>query len=478
MKNINIFGTDVNFNHDGSRHYKTTIGVFFTFFFLGFTPVLLFLLGKDFYMRTNPKYRYTEQRNVYENVDLNNFVFDFMFRIEDVDGNLFADYAKFIDVKARYSLFSKIDGVFQDSGSRSISIHLCNETNIQSEKFVQGFNISNYFCFDKSTIKLGGYWDSTFVNYVNIQVSRCDSKNDQNCYNSTAQNEFFKNNYIYISLYTQDAVVDIDKYESSIDFSPKNLFFSIDKSLQKSYSLFFKQTKLVTDFGWMLTNIIKNEGLGFDFLSVDINKSENGAISNIYLYMGKRKEDYVREFVKIQNVIAETGGLLNFFLILFGSLTNQYAYNHIKLKVVKGINQNKNSDAFNQKILESNGNNKLNKINHSNLGILKNENVIILKDREINVKPHKEKLDTLQSIEVKMEQLPRLDLDRNYKNYNSSRVDSKKHNISESISESSKRFFLEKSNEFELQIDSKNKIPTKKKSKLFELVSVFNIIGW
>lgn len=413
MKDINLFGTEINFNHGGSNQYKTSFGFVLSALFLVITGILIYLLGRDFFLRRNPKTRFTENKSQYQFYELNNSTFDFMFRIEDQEGNLVQNSESVFKISARFSYYEKNSEGIYDGGYSDLDVKYCNYTDdlISTENFKNNFNLSNFLCFDKKNITIGGYWDYKVINYLNFQIDLCNKTVDQKCDKELNQEKFINENFYYAALYFQEAVIDTEKYEDSLYVSSKLIFTPLDTFFSKSINLFFKQASLLSDYGWIFPNKKDGKLLSFDYLTTDYNIYTYPRLFNFYIYSSKKMENTIREYPKIQSVIAEIGGLLNFLILVFGSASKIYSINHLKLKVISAIKQVK-EDSIRKTTLKNNlvKSDKMKKI--IGMNFVKNDNEFDSNKIDKNLKKSNLIEDKLTKFsfksleEIKNEQLP------------------------------------------------------------------------
>ena len=115
----------------------------------------------------------------------------------------------------------------------------------------------------------------------------------------------------------------------------------------------FQLFKVQTDYGWIIENKSEQILLGFNEVNFDIiaiDPSTSTKYFETIIYFDKKQDIYLREYPKIQTLLAELGGILNFFIVVFKTLSNIYASFHLRLKLIKALDH-KNS-GFEEKTLK------------------------------------------------------------------------------------------------------------------------------
>lgn len=203
---------------------------------------------------------------------------------------------------------------------------------------------------------INGY--SSFPNtFLSINWFRCDSsrflKKNLTCESQTNIHDKLTEFNIYISLL--DNIIDLDNFENPIlPFIQTNVVEASLGSLKSSlYNI--KKSQIKTDSGIFLNEENTIEFHQLENIQTDI-KFNNEHIFSIKLFSQKTIDTYVRKYIKIQDILACIGGLIN-FLLSFGQIVlNRYSSKNLSIETANHfISENKNkhrnikSNIFTQK---------------------------------------------------------------------------------------------------------------------------------
>jgi hypothetical protein len=93
------------------------------------------------------------------------------------------------------------------------------------------------------------------------------------------------------------------------------------------FTYYFKQTIVSSDLGLVFDNFIQTETYQFDYSSrANTNLSIREAFGNVSFYISARADIHKRTYVKLQVLVANIGGIVNFIYIL-ASLIVTYVTN-------------------------------------------------------------------------------------------------------------------------------------------------------
>lgn len=339
MKDIDIFGNKFQFYHKGDDELKSKFGIVLTILYIICTGVTTYLLGRDFFRRSNPNSSvssiFTEN---YEINTLSKSNFSFAFRFEDVNGKPYQnDQRVYVETQVIYMNKS-------DSNSNKYihtSPRKCEDDDFLDKAFLKRVNMSTLYCLEiPSNSKLGGYWDSNDFYFLYMSIVRClpgstNAKNNKTCEVSENSVDFGD---IYFSFYHQRVVFENGNYKNGIYPVLVNKFFNLDINSYKVMNIFTQVFQLNDDKGWIFES---KEQLSYFGLSKEelINSNPKaGGLSeaaDLFIYSTREKTIYERTYEKISNVIANVGGIVGFFSVIFEYIGNKYSINYFVMNYFK-----------------------------------------------------------------------------------------------------------------------------------------------
>lgn len=366
MENLNLFGAEMKFNYDGKILYKTSIGMFLSILFYILTGVFIFLTGQDFLKRTNPKTSIsTAFDNDYKKHNISNM--DVMFRITDINGINLNDVS-IIDLRASFVQLEIKNSTVTPIGFVPIKITKCNNQIISNDLMINNNNLNAFLCFEKIDFEIGGYFDGSFLNFINLEVIKC--ANRPHCKSIDEIDQYLAKNNFFLQFVIPETTTNPNDYHNGLESVPKSFLTSVDPLIASFNDYFLKITNIITDYGWITKEIKNQYNLGFHYENKKNYKiKEDNVIIKNMIYVNKYNVTVNREYPKIQTLLAELGGILNFFIIVFKTLSNIYASFHLRLKLIRALNQ-KSSEFEEQKLNKMNRNKSL---NNESLSVSKND---------------------------------------------------------------------------------------------------------
>jgi hypothetical protein len=330
FKNLDILGNEFRFTIKGQKTFKTMLGGMFTTMYLITVLFFSFLLGADFYFRTNPSITYqanidkSRKWNVLQDImSIEWSVRDYYQEEKDFKNKLFP----LVEYR---SLF---DGKFYET---QLSYGLCDEKT----------EFGHYdYCtkpLNNSQLKLG---TESFYEYGSMSLSFSFCQNGVS-YNKT--NGFCKSEQDVIT-FTRDLFLWVtipqliyygSNYHSPVQIVNTTYSVPMDVFMQKIDSLTLKATDVYDDKGWLLPQTTNSTFITFEqretsyfyYMPEDVFKE--GSIYTTFYTLNidlSRKFDIIkRSYMKIQDLWAVLGGVMTSTLIIIRNLTLFFNLHFIK----------------------------------------------------------------------------------------------------------------------------------------------------
>ena len=323
---IDCFGTNFNFFLNHKKKFKTFYGGIITIITILLIILCLVCFGDNLYHKKNPTIIQTSINSDYTIINFKTEKLVFAFRFENLDGQ-FIDISNKIYPKIYYYSRPEINNsnYFLDYKQEEfLSYHVCNESDDEDLNINERYG--KLFCIDFNNKKFGGYWDNAFIYYFEIRLYFClngekFSKNNPNCTPIETLNQIFNNeNPIIFSLYYPIYYFDFNSVNNPLVKFYKNYFYYLNYNLQKNDRLYIKRYILNDDQGILLENKKEISVWGVDkilgdfsyFSNEELNKENSSSLFYLMnVYMSSEKTYYKRYYTKIQDVIAEFGGLIS-----------------------------------------------------------------------------------------------------------------------------------------------------------------------
>ncbi len=209
----------------------------------------------------------------------------------------------------------------------------CSSENAKVKEFSNNIKLDDWYCFDwsKGNFTFGGFWDGDYVDAFQTLLFLCENGGEYNASNPKCTKlkdyQEFSNLYrgLQMSIMYPQFYFAADDLKNPLKITYKNYYYYFNLKTFKIDRLFFNQISLNDDQGWIFEDTKTSTILSFNRLQSDQNLNEifDGASSQLYefnLYMEKSSQVIRRSFMKIQDVSAKVGGIIDltmraFFLI-------------------------------------------------------------------------------------------------------------------------------------------------------------------
>ena len=235
---------------------------------------------------------------------------------------------KLFDIHANYEVTTIHNGIFSNVITKLEQTE-CNLTNLPEYRrhgYEHEFfsnSLDRYYCFkqtvNKDKITLGGNFGSSFYGVMSFRVSRCNNQtNNNNCYSNEIINDKIK--LAWFEVFFLDHFIDINNFEQPIQTYSNSFYTTIEPKFTKSYWASFNGINMFSDHGILFETNNTFSAVKFEKDKFDVAENEGGLGDFIEfgLISSANNEVYYRSYLKIQDICAVIGGLLNGLNIVFG----------------------------------------------------------------------------------------------------------------------------------------------------------------
>ena len=258
-----------------------------------------------------------------------------------------------------------------------IELKPCNESDFKTHgNAYQELGLNQALCPERGNFTLEGYWNEKVTKYFYIWVTLC--KNDTTnggCKSQEVIHSFFQEKYF--SIFYSDSIIDVNNYEKPLQNTYKTSFFLLDSIISKKMTINFKKGNFLNDDGIILENEISQEFFMFGNIEMDYLSGNEQYLGNIVLHSSSEICFITRRYQKLQEAIANLGGLANALLLIgyvFTFLEKEFIVFYMLMNRLYTFSENKQnltaSKTFNTlqdyiKDTENNENNKKPELNSS-----------------------------------------------------------------------------------------------------------------
>ena len=313
---IDFIGRQPVFRIDNNSRNKTFIGGFLCLIIYCLFIMSFLYFGQELIFKVKPTV--IESTKFLENDDfifLNDKQFSFFFGIFYSNGTVL-DIDKFLDIKLNY-----VYGKNKTEEKHSIEIINCNSDYFKYKKdnsYKKLLNINTLKCIknieEGYIIKNNPKFDE--YSYINLELVKCSSNN---CEDSNKIDSILENSELIIFFF--DTIYNNRKFKNYYSDYINSVSYPIKKN-NYLYSLFtLKLTTFYTDVGYIFELFKKHLFHNVERISNKEFKFSGDFKISIDFMQSFLKNLYFRKYYKIQNLIAELGGLIR-GMTLFAALLN------------------------------------------------------------------------------------------------------------------------------------------------------------
>jgi hypothetical protein len=354
ITSIDQFGQGIELRIDKLVKSKTFFGGLLTILM----QILLFLMfyfsAQDIFYHTNPRISIEQKINQeLPEILMDRFSFPISFSLT-YNGNFALYKPKYFNyyISLRYG----------ETTAEKLKEEFLNFTNCKKEFFplvtqqaYDKLNMDQNLCVPGQNISMSGGWRSHYINYMSLRISICTGEPHCAPYDEIV--DYLKTNTFFWNIYYMHTNVNPQNFTSPIAYNIFNYYKLIKLGSYKMTEIYIRSQTLRSDDGFMFQTYKYIDTLAFDY---DVN--DDSAINDTFtlvdfqFYVSPNTFIYHRKYMKIQEVLANVGGLANLLKILF--VLSCYIFSVVKRDEIilnkifefdlrhQGINQDNNSSKY------------------------------------------------------------------------------------------------------------------------------------
>ena len=337
LEEIDVLGLKFHLYSGKNKKRRTPFGGILTILIVILSILFFIIFGNNFIYKKNPSVTMSIENTLqYEYFNFKKEKLLFAFRIEDYDAH-FIDVTNILYFKIYYYTTEQGENGEYHSKIKDnfLPYHICNDSDFPDINLTKTYG--KLFCPEFEDNKFGGYWDSPNLYYFEIQVFFCEngtqySINNPKCTSLNTLREFLNQDHPkFFAFYYPLIEFNPLSYNQPLVRRYKNLYYCLSYHLQRNDDIFLKKTIFNDDKGWLFNTNKNLSKWGVDSIKStyayfsDQDLIKDGSSTKIYeinLYSTMEKNYYTRYYVKLQNVIAITGSIINIFVYLFEAISH------------------------------------------------------------------------------------------------------------------------------------------------------------
>jgi hypothetical protein len=338
IKELDFLSPSPKLNAFSSSRYKTQIGGLLTVASGLAILVLSLYFVAEMFQRSNLSILSNEEIN--HNPFYNFSAWPFLITVLDQNGNNFKEPDRIFQVNAAYMYF---DSSMQLQ-IEPMKMVICDKEEYYGE-YLKYFNLSvrEFYCLDKTDSSnknrtlWGKFGDIVPYGFINIYVNKCDyTSKTSNCYSEEEINSKLAIGYMTLSWL--DNFIDHKNTTQAAQLYMKAVSNEFSVSLGKKYFLNYRQVDYYTDIGYVFTdqNVEKFYTMEPFYESSSLNPTSLSLLS-LFITNSQTLQVYHRSYLKLQNLLANIGGVIKGVVFIAILLENFLIHNMYTIDIMNAI---------------------------------------------------------------------------------------------------------------------------------------------
>jgi hypothetical protein len=341
--NIDLVGNNISLRHNSHGQIKTITGGIITILILIFSLYCIIYFGQDIIQKEKPISYFSKDFTYTSKVSIK----DFPFILSPVNsgGGLKTDFRKNIGVDVLYyELYAdevvrisrmtvedcdpnKHFGKHYDILNATFPLDISYCLNLEKIQYSNGTQDTNEDIFFQNEF---GSNNSTFII---LGIRNCNNQTEGNCASQEDQNKFFED--FYLMLIYADSYINLNDYHEPNKYFVQKTIYPVSTANKRTSYLQVKNTYIKTDIGFIMEDINELHALQVNPIRTDI--STLPWHYSIVLESTKITDNYNRRYVKVQDLIANIGGLIKFLFTFSSILMYVFSHNHLCIELSKEL---------------------------------------------------------------------------------------------------------------------------------------------
>jgi hypothetical protein len=369
LKLTDIFGVEPKLLYNNSSKHTTVLGGILSIL-VGITFALgFYAFGKEIFLKELPTTIFSnEYRTSPERFNLTQDKFNFFIGVQNTNVEYYID-PSIINVKVALEKYTKVKSANGDVSFKFDSVKFDTEPCDLERHFgnlgylFKDQPLNKLLCVDPKAYKqmfIEGTFGQDTYNYIQVQLSACENstipgspicKSEENIKKALGGG-FFVLNLI-------DTIYNPKNYSSVNEYILRDYFTTMSSNYFKEFTFFYRNVDYVTDRGFLIEDEVTDKFLSLENSRelIDLRISPKiFLVANIRL--SNFKDKHLRRYVKIQEVVAQIGGLIKGIILFIHILFSAYAKTEYYLELANSLYffspESSNNKIFDQEITRKN----------------------------------------------------------------------------------------------------------------------------
>jgi hypothetical protein len=348
LRLTDIFGVEPKLLYNNSSKHTTVLGGILSIL-VGITFALgFYAFGKEIFLKELPTTIFSnEYRTSPERFNLTQDKFNFFIGVQNTDTEYYID-PSIVSVKVALEKYTKVKSANGDVSFKFDSVKFDTEPCDLERHFgnlghlFKDQPLKQLLCVDPKAYKQifieGTFGQDTF-SYIQVQLSACENSTIPGspvCKSEEHIKKVLAGGFFVLNVI--DTIYNPKNYSSVNEYILRNYFTTMSNNYFKEYTFYYKNVDYVTDRGFLIQDEVIEKFLSLENERelIDLRISPKFFfVANIRLSYFKDK--HLRRYVKIQEVVAQIGGLIKGIILFIQILFSAYSKTEYYLELANSL---------------------------------------------------------------------------------------------------------------------------------------------
>jgi hypothetical protein len=345
ISSADIIGLDIGLRHHHKAHYNTIPGGILTILTTIFIIYCVFYFGEDIYHKKKPISRFNKILSPKQI-----FLKDYPIPISFISRSMpLLNVERYFDITADMLLMDYTPLNLTAINKYSLIVERCTKEHVAAygDLFVKDSFFPFSYCMNPNKL-MNGTEVQQGNPFIQGEMTSFNSSalyyTIAPCVNSTANgNRCAPQSEIttvlsdcHLSYPYVDAYVNLDSYETPYNYFLNRNVITLNSKLGKTNFVKVKSTAIQTDSGFIMDDLDERSLLQAEPPTTDT-LGDASILISVFIFTTKIQDTYVRKYVKVQDIVANVGGLLKFLLTLGTIVLMPYQQRSFKFEIINSL---------------------------------------------------------------------------------------------------------------------------------------------
>ena len=341
LKYIDCFGTTFNFYTEKNRKFYTPLGGIFSLLALFFSVLIFIFLNIDDFWHTSAISSTSVIREDYSDIKFGEEKIWIPWRVRDYNNRKINHTDLFYPIIYYYKGIKNETNQGMELSYETINYKLCNETSMvnKSDLYMINISLDNLYCIDMEDIKMGGNWQTNFINYIEFDLYICKNGIEYDEYNKDCSS------YDKIIKAAENNSFEMEVFYPEVNYQPNNkttpifvkyssYFYHLSRYSNKIDRLYLQKYILSDDDGWLGKSITNYTYWGCSSIKGDsyttgdkndlMNEGSSSRLYSFNIYLNSDIINYNRSYKKVFIIITDRLPIINVVYIIFSIIAKLF----------------------------------------------------------------------------------------------------------------------------------------------------------